>query len=498
MPGYRTATLKTRVMGVVAAIVVAMMTALVVAPCAKTEPTVIGVNGTTVNLPIEEFEKALGIKIFYGALDFNNDVLRNMGYRVVEVDYPASFGIMTLGGPEYDKSVAIGKAGTISEIKTAQNGDPTVPVVVSCYSQGADACTQANAQLWKEGYDQSSVTYIMLGNVDAADAGLKVRIPNLGRNGVYIPGPGVTLGNAEPTSASDARIVQVTYEYDGFGRAPRYPLNVLAVINAVVGTAMYHGIYHLADPSAPDNIISTTPGGKITNIVIPAKEVPLLTLAKYLGVPQKVVDIINPTLKAVIDTGYDPIPQGEGAYPTEAVKFGVLPSQDKMVTDIQNVRSGIEESVDRLREALTPPPPPVDLPEPSVSANLSASSQEEGDEEPSEKDEDLNGAESASSERDSKPRVGSQDDSDQGLLTDQDEQGDGENRKPGQRVRETLSKARDAVEDVAKKVRDSLKKYEPKRDKKRDRSPDSSANNEPSVSDNESNKNSSGGEDSNS
>lgn len=315
-------------------------------PNAIADPTVIGVDGTTIakNLPFLE-----------GALALNHGMLLGLeGFRRVIVDYPQSFGILTLSSTGYDKSVAIGKAGTITAIKQAQNGDPSVPVKVACLSQGSDVCTQANDQLHAEGYNQSNVEYFLEGNVDNAYLGMKVWIPRIGQHGVFVPGPGVTLGAATPTSGSDARINQVSYEYDGFARTPEYPINLLADLNAVVGTLLEHGSYSKANPYAANNIVSTTPDGRITNIVIPVNEVPLLTVAKFLGLPQRVVDVVNPTLKAIIDTAYSPIPVGPGAYPTEAVTMKLFPSKEKFQTDIKNVQKGLAESRAQLAAILKP------------------------------------------------------------------------------------------------------------------------------------------------
>lgn len=492
MLGYRVPVLRARIARAIAAALAMVMTAFVVTLQATAEPTVIGVNGTTVNLPIERIEEALGVKIFESALDFNKGALRNLGYKVVKADYPASFGILTLGGPEYDKSVAIGKASTIGLIKEAQNGDSSVPVIVSCYSQGADVCSQANAQLWSEGYDQTKVTYFLLGNVDAAAGGLKVRIPDLGKNGIYIPGPGVTLGNTPPTTASDAQIIQVSFEYDGFARAPRYPINLLAVANAIVGTALYHGVYSKADPYAPGNIVSTTPDGKITNIVIPAKEVPLLTLAKYLGMPQKVVDIINPALKAIIDTGYDKIPEGEGAYPTKAEKFRLLPSTEKMAADIKDVQQGFAESADRLQEALKPPAPESsvtnevpDLSGPQDTSSSVMASRSETADKPSIKEEQPEAAEQPkdSQSESLKPKWNQREKPSRmtdGDLTAEAEESDGDNgdSKPGKRFRTGMKKVRDAVTDTVASVANPQNE----RDEKQE-TDDTGADNDPPSND---------------
>ena len=334
-----------RIRSTLAALAVILVATLAIPVTATAAgPTVIGVDGTTVPLPINLTDSVL---------NFNQgEYLNQPGYNVIMSDYPRSFGILTLGGPNYDDSVASGVAGASSYIKLAQDGDSSVPVKLVCLSQGSDVCTQTNDQLQAAGYDQSGVTYVLLGNVRNADGGLKTRIPYIGDKGIFVPGPGVTLGNATPTAGSDATIIQVSYEYDGFARAPRYPINLLADINAAAGSALEHGNYRNADPYAPDNIVSTTSDGKITNIVIPVNEVPLLTVARAVGLPKPVAEVVNPTLKAVIDTGYDPIPEGTGAYPTEAKPFKILPSEKKFREDVANVRTGVRESGKKFREAL--------------------------------------------------------------------------------------------------------------------------------------------------
>lgn len=321
--------------------------AIIGSPHAIAGPTVIGVDGTTVHIPID---------IFDGALDVNHRELQKLpGYDVVTIDYPRSFGILTLGGPGYDKSVSIGKQKTITEIKKAQNGDPSVPVKLACYSQGADVCTQVNEELWKSGYDQSAISYLMLGSVDNAEAGAKVRFPYIGEKGVFIPFAGVTLGNAKPTSGSDAQITQLLYEYDFFARAPQYPLHLISLLNAAIGTAFEHGSYRWANPYDPRNIVSTTPDGKITNIMIPVNEVPLLTLARFLGMPRVVANVINPTLKAIVDTGYGTVPNGPGTYPTEATPFKVFRSKEERQEDALSIQKGFAESKARLEALLRPP-----------------------------------------------------------------------------------------------------------------------------------------------
>lgn len=335
--------------GVVALLALVTTLFFVALPIAAADSTVIGVDGTRVNLPVD-----LGPH----ALDFAHGAFKNApGTSTVTVAYPGTFGVLTLGGPNYDDSVAKGTTGAITAITRTRGGATTV----ICYSQGADACTRANAQLQQAGYNQSGVTYWLLGNVDNADGGAKTRmnaIATIFGGPMFIPGPGVTLGTTAPTSASDAHVYQVSFEYDGFARAPKYPINLLADLNAAVGTALEHGNYSQADPYAANNVVRTTPDGKITDIMIPVKEVPLLTAARFLGLPQPVANILNPALKAIIDTGYSPTSTGHGTYPTKAVPFTMFPSKSEFRADIKNVQRGFAKSGHELLSNFKPIKPP--------------------------------------------------------------------------------------------------------------------------------------------
>jgi hypothetical protein len=345
MSKHRISTRSSRLARALSAAAAIGSTALVVAPDASAaSPAIIFIDGTKPIIPGSTDHSASGV---------GGGVFENLpGFTKTTVIYPRSFGVLTgLSDPGYDDSVTIAQQGVVEDIKAAQNGDPTVPVIVVGYSQGADAASRANDELQKAGYSQSNVTYLLVGSPDNADGGILTRIPNFG-SGVTVPLLGITLGNSTATSSHEAHIVQLTREYDGVGDAPVYVLNVLADANAVAGFVVLHGTYDTADPYSTTNIVTTTPDGKITNIEIPTSEVPLLTLAVEAGLPQPVADVLNPTLKAVIDTGYNRPAAGVGTYPTTTQSFQLLPDPSKWAGDAQSIQAGVTESTDVLSNDL--------------------------------------------------------------------------------------------------------------------------------------------------
>ena len=56
-----------------------------------------------------------------------------------------------------------------------------------------------------------------------------------------IPSLGLSFSGAQPTTLFPTDVY--THEYDGFADFPQYPINVLSVLNAVLGIALQHSTY---------------------------------------------------------------------------------------------------------------------------------------------------------------------------------------------------------------------------------------------------------------
>lgn len=284
------------------------------------------------------------------------------GTATIEVDYPRSFGPFTgAGDPGYNESRDLAKAGTRAAILQALDENPGKPVYVVTISQGSDAATKAVRELEEQGVDgMENVVLVAAGNPLAANGGILTRLPF----GVYVPILGVTFGGQQATGPTQGDVLQVTKQYDGFAHFPKYVWNVVSIANAIVGAGMYHGDYENVDIFAEDVIVSTTPDGKVTDFFIPTKEVPLVTLLVKLGLPQPIADIINPIMKAVVDIGYGPQPEGDGAYPAKAVRFGIFPSLSEIGWMAGTLADGVKESFEVLGDKLSPQPATGTDPEP--------------------------------------------------------------------------------------------------------------------------------------
>jgi len=105
----------------------------------------------------------------------------------------------------------------------------------------------------------------------------------------------------------------VSNEYDGFADPIRNPSNLLTVANAVMGIAVVHPFAQNSDlATVPARNITTTvngQGGTTVTYRVPAQQLPLTKPLRDLGVPGKVVDGIDATLRPIIDSGYQPCPR---------------------------------------------------------------------------------------------------------------------------------------------------------------------------------------------
>ncbi|MFS0897666.1 PE-PPE domain-containing protein [Mycolicibacterium litorale] len=189
--------------------------------------------------------------------------------------------------------------------------------------------------------DADQLQIVLVGNWSRPNGGIGSRF-----NGISIPLLGITFDGPTPTDTG-YQMTDISYEYDIISDAPLYPLNLLATANAALGFFYAHLTY--ADPSATSpnfpwgshseasfeellasGTVQKYPGKDDdpdgdpqewdnTYVLIPSTRLPLLQPIRDLGhatgtsaVVEPLMRLIEPTLKVLIDTGYDrSIPMGQ-------------------------------------------------------------------------------------------------------------------------------------------------------------------------------------------
>ncbi len=217
---------------------------------------------------------------------------------VTVVDYPATIGPFSNGGfgdPSWGVSVGRGIAALGER---PQSGD-----TVFGFSQGAVVATR-----YKRDHPGNGVNYVLVENPGRPNGGIFERFA-----GLYVPLLNVTFDGATPVvddpEEGAGTTVDIARQYDGWADFPKYPLNLLATANAVLGIVYLHGDTQDLDASALADIDTSDPRyyqqhGDTTYYLVPTKRLPLLMPLRGV-VPGAVLDRLDAPLRAVIETGYD-------------------------------------------------------------------------------------------------------------------------------------------------------------------------------------------------
>lgn len=262
-------------------------------------------------------------------------------YTRVMVPTPASLA---------STSVPVGVANLQAAMAAQQSA-----FVVGGYSQSAMIAVQEKihlAELAATGQPIPDVTFVLLGSSGRPNGGLVERFDDLS-----IPGLGGSFPGAEPTDA-DIPTIDISNQYDFYADFPQYPINLLADLNAVLGMIYSHASYGvgpipgipavwppsapLAGPFADEYVLGSSEivkqvTGDTTFYFIPVTTLPLLGPLLSLGVPQPVLDVVQPALQVIVEAGYDrSIPFGD---PTPAQ---LIPSVDPLTFSIEFAKAFVQ------------------------------------------------------------------------------------------------------------------------------------------------------------
>lgn len=244
--------------------------------------------------------------------------------------YPNS-GVKSL---ELDPSLAQGVTilhDTINQ-QIAQGNN----LVVLGYSQSSTISTMVMRDLLALPADQQptadQLSFVLLGAPNNPNGGLFERMDVL-TDGNYptIPSLGITFNGAIPDDAPWATAVY-TLEYDGYADFPKYPINFLADLNAVLGIIYEHTIYpdltaeQLA--TAIELPLSEDYTGNAQYFMIPSEILPLLMPLQSIPVfGQPLYDLLEPAMRVLVNLGYGSITDGWASGPADvATPFELFPT----------------------------------------------------------------------------------------------------------------------------------------------------------------------------
>ncbi len=209
-------------------------------------------------------------------------------------------------------------------------------VVVFGYSQSSTVASMELGKLaaltagLRPSTDQLS--FVLVGDPNNPNGGVSERFSGLSLSTIGLTFSGATPDNVYPTTI-------YTREYDGYADFPKYPINLISDLNALVGVYYEHGSYaDLTDTGVYSNFPTVaelssaiqlpTQGPTLTTYyMIPSNNLPLLDPLRAIpivGTP--LADLIQPDLKVIVNLGYGDPDYGYSTGPANVpTPFGLFP-----------------------------------------------------------------------------------------------------------------------------------------------------------------------------
>ncbi|MDR3662366.1 MAG: PE-PPE domain-containing protein [Mycobacterium sp.] len=248
------------------------------------------------------------------------------------INYPAQFwpfpfaGWGGLSGAKWNDSTGQGIANLDTALQAAlPTATSTNPDIVFGYSQGGNIVTREKSTLsGLTDAQKAALAFVMIGDTNRPNGGLFERLALLGT----VPILDATFGLPAPTNTG-IKTTDIAFQYDGVADFPLYPINLLADLNAIAGFWYVHGTYlapnansstgELPDGYTPAELQAALANpnnqsvyGDTTYITIPTKTLPIVQpLLEFGGftnttfIVKPLVDLIEPVLRVLIDTGYN-------------------------------------------------------------------------------------------------------------------------------------------------------------------------------------------------
>lgn len=135
-------------------------------------------------------------------------------------------------------------------------------------------------------------------------------------------------------------------EYDGIANFPRYPLNVLSVLNAYSGIAYDHTTY--LNPTPGSEVINMGTFGQTTYHMITDPGLPLLNPLKAIPViGQPLYSLLEPDTRILVNLGYGNIEHGWDAQnpPNVVTPFGLFPTNIDPLELATALNNGAQERI---------------------------------------------------------------------------------------------------------------------------------------------------------
>jgi PE-PPE domain len=269
-----------------------------------------------------------------------------------------------------NQSVQVGAAALQGAIANTDSEH----VVIYALSQGAGVANVVKKRLaaqypkGTEGY-VPDIDFVLSGDPNLPNGGLMSRF-----SGLYIPILDFPFnGPAATDTLFDT--VEIARQYDGFTDFPLYPLNLIADLNAIMGIVYMH--MYSFDVSLPAEDPEESPAfrgtyGDTDYYIFETEDLPLFAPLRTLGVPESVIDVVEPFFRVVVELGYD-----RSIHPWEPTPARLIPTFDPAEVGA-DLFDAIGEGINNAAALLGVPPKPSHsaptAPATEISSQLTANS----------------------------------------------------------------------------------------------------------------------------
>jgi hypothetical protein len=260
-----------------------------------------------------------------------------------------------------DQSIQAGLADL--EDAMAEHGNDHL--VIYGYSQSAVIANLQKRKLAEQypvGTEAPDIDFVLGGDPNLPNGGLFARFP-----GLYIPILDRSFNGPAPTDAQFDTVV-ITRQYDFVADFPLYPINLIADVNAFLGFIYVHSYpFDVSLPPDPSMTSTAYQGthGDTDYYFFETQDLPLFAPLRIVGVPEPVIDVVEPFVREVVELGYD-----RSIPPWEPTPARLITMHDP-VTVAGDLLDAIGEGINNAA-ALTGSPPPLSIPAPANTADQDA------------------------------------------------------------------------------------------------------------------------------
>jgi hypothetical protein len=206
------------------------------------------------------------------------------------------------------------------------------------------------AALYPEGTPAPNIQFVTIGTLNLPNGGVMTRFW-----GGYLPFVDFYFNGPAPTDTQFHTDI-ITQRWDGFADFPIYPINLLAVLNAVAGIFYVHEEYDEVTLAGDPSKYFAGSHGDTDYYFFETQNLPLFGPLRSLGVPEALIDVVEPITTFLVELGY------RRDIPLWVPSPARLIPVHNPVTVLEDFVAAVGQTIDNTRALFSPPRPAAPAP----------------------------------------------------------------------------------------------------------------------------------------